>query len=391
MGHQERHRTGNVAYTLWRLVEDALQHDLARSSEESLLLLAVSYLCLWDLLTAAVHVPLLPCSRKMPRMTDVRMLKMVTLRTRRSMMRVNKKPRRTKNVKKGKNDLALSWQSRFALTQFGEGVWTSRISQLASFTCLFPYRLNMATAVALATQASAIDAILSRKLSDQPQFNFSFTPFLRSNGLAALVSTVPVCEAYASGSCPLGRRCPNRHPTPSQQPTHHFGRQNDNYVCKHWLKGLCKKGDACDYLHEYNLRKMTECQHYNQHGYCQNGDECLYVHVKEDSKLPMCEDYNKGFCEKGPRCGKRHVRRQICLFYMAGFCPDGPNCKHGVHLKSGQAGKEAEEEKQRKERVAELERREEEQRREYGWKNKKGRGGGGGRWKDKRDRDRDRR
>ena len=22
-------------------------------------------------------------------------------------------------------------------------------------------------------------------------------------------------------------------------------------VCKHWLRGLCKRGDACDYLHEY--------------------------------------------------------------------------------------------------------------------------------------------
>jgi len=44
-------------------------------------------------------------------------------------------------------------------------------------------------------------------------------------------------------------------------------------VCKHWLKGkyiplskqfltlvgLCKKGDACEFLHEYNIRKMPEC------------------------------------------------------------------------------------------------------------------------------------
>jgi Zinc finger C-x8-C-x5-C-x3-H type (and similar) len=30
-------------------------------------------------------------------------------------------------------------------------------------------------------------------------------------------------------------------------------------VCKHWLKGLCKKGDVCEFLHEYNIRKMPEC------------------------------------------------------------------------------------------------------------------------------------
>ena len=128
---------------------------------------------------------------------------------------------------------------------------------------------------------------------------------------------------------------------------------------------------------------MSECQFYNQNGYCQNGDECLYVHVKEDSKLPICDHYMKGFCEKGPRCGKRHVRRKLCELYMAGFCPDGPDCENGVHLKSGAKAEESEE-KQRKERFAELERREEEQKREFGWRDKKGRGRGGGRWRDKR-------
>ncbi|EXJ56648.1 hypothetical protein A1O7_06992 [Cladophialophora yegresii CBS 114405] len=230
-----------------------------------------------------------------------------------------------------------------------------------------------------------------------PTYTFSFTPFLRANSLAALASAVPVCPDFAStGHCPRGRRCPDRHPTPSQQPSqhHHFGRhhQNDNYVCKHWLKGLCKKADACDYLHEYNLRKMSECQFYNQNGYCQNGDECLYVHVKEGSKLPMCEDYNKGFCEKGPRCPNRHVRRKLCEFYLAGFCPDGRECKHGVHLKSvalagGAAGeKEKDEDARRRDRVADLEKREDDQRKEFGWKG--GRGGKGGRWRNKRDRDR---
>ncbi|KAH0842115.1 hypothetical protein AYO21_00251 [Fonsecaea monophora] len=232
--------------------------------------------------------------------------------------------------------------------------------------------------------------------SAQPTYNFSFTPFLRSNGLAALASTVPVCPDFAStGHCPRGRRCPDRHPTPTQAQAphsqqHHYGRHaNDNYVCKHWLKGLCKKGDACDYLHEYNLRKMSECQFYNQNGYCQNGDECLYVHVKEGSKLPMCEDYNKGFCEKGPRCPNRHVRRKLCEFYLAGFCPDGKECKFGVHLKSGPAAAaaaaaEKDADAQRRERAAEMDKREEDSRKDYGWKG--GRGGKAGRWRSKRDR-----
>ncbi|EXJ88249.1 hypothetical protein A1O1_05179 [Capronia coronata CBS 617.96] len=218
-----------------------------------------------------------------------------------------------------------------------------------------------------------------------PTYNFSFTPFLRSNGLAALASTVPVCPDYAStGHCPRGRRCPDRHPTRDDSSQHHYGRNNDNYVCKHWLKGLCKKGDACDYLHEYNLRKMSECQFFNQNGYCQNGDECLYVHVKEDSKLPLCEDYNRGFCEKGPRCGKRHVRRKLCEFYLAGFCPDGRDCKHGVHLKSGGAVADKGGETQRRDRLPDLDKKEDDSRKEFGWRG--GRGGKGGRWRNKRDR-----
>lgn len=239
-----------------------------------------------------------------------------------------------------------------------------------------------------ATNASVASSILSSKPPTKSPYDFSFTPFLRTQGLAALASTVPICPDWAAkGSCPRGRKCPDRHPTPSQPAGHHFGRNNDAYVCKHWLKGLCKKGDACDYLHEYNLRKMSECQFWNVHGYCQNGDECLYVHVKEGSKLPMCEEYNKGFCEKGPRCGKRHVRRKLCEFYMAGFCPEGPECKNGVHLKSSGKIGESEEERQRKEKLAELERREEDSRKEFGWRAKKGRGQGG-RWRDKRERDR---
>ena len=33
-------------------------------------------------------------------------------------------------------------------------------------------------------------------------------------------------------------------------------------VCKHWLRSLCKKGDLCDFLHEYDEDKMPICQFY---------------------------------------------------------------------------------------------------------------------------------
>lgn len=36
-------------------------------------------------------------------------------------------------------------------------------------------------------------------------------------------------------------------------------------VCKHWLRGLCKKGDQCEFLHEYDLQKMPECYFYSKY------------------------------------------------------------------------------------------------------------------------------
>lgn len=38
-------------------------------------------------------------------------------------------------------------------------------------------------------------------------------------------------------------------------------------VCKHWLRGLCKKGDQCEFLHEYDMTKMPECYFYSKFGW----------------------------------------------------------------------------------------------------------------------------
>ena len=38
-----------------------------------------------------------------------------------------------------------------------------------------------------------------------------------------------------------------------------------NVPClKHWLRGLCKKGDQCEFLHEYDMSKMPECYFYSR-------------------------------------------------------------------------------------------------------------------------------
>jgi cleavage and polyadenylation specificity factor subunit 4 len=103
-------------------------------------------------------------------------------------------------------------------------------------------------------------------------------------------------------------------------------------VCKHWLRGLCKKGENCEFLHEYNLRRMPACTNYARYLSCPNGDDCLYQHVPPEAKRPLCPWYERGFCPLGPLCANRHVKRdKICELYLAGFCPDGKRCRRGAH------------------------------------------------------------
>lgn len=77
-----------------------------------------------------------------------------------------------------------------------------------------------------------------------PAYEFSFTNFLKREYRFGLDPNRPFCKAFREGHCPLGHDCPDKH-----QITHSF----NNLVCKHWLRGLCKKGAQCEFLHEFNL------------------------------------------------------------------------------------------------------------------------------------------
>lgn len=171
-------------------------------------------------------------------------------------------------------------------------------------------------------------------LTHAPQATtFSFTPFLRQTYRHELSSDRPQCKPFLAGHCPLGASCPDRHASSPSSSNNNSGGGGGgpSLVCKHWLRGLCKKGESCEFLHEYNLRKMPECNFFMRNGYCSNGEECLYLHIDPQSKLPPCPHYDKGFCPLGPRCSKKHVRRKLCVYYLVGFCPEGPGCKFGAH------------------------------------------------------------
>ncbi|KAL5107355.1 Cytochrome b-c1 complex subunit Rieske mitochondrial [Taenia crassiceps] len=97
-------------------------------------------------------------------------------------------------------------------------------------------------------------------------------------------------------------------------------------VCKHWLRGLCKKGDDCDFLHVYDMTKMPECYFFSRFGVCMN-KECQFLHVDPATKIQDCAWYARGFCRNGPACRNRHVRRVACQNFLNGFCLEGPDCK----------------------------------------------------------------
>jgi len=191
------------------------------------------------------------------------------------------------------------------------------------------------TASAPAAAAASPSQLATQLLEHTPaaRYDFSFTPFLQQTYQHSLPADRPICKAYAaSGHCPQGTRCTERHVSSSSNTREGGGGGGFNsLVCKHWLRGLCKKGESCEFLHEYNLRKMPECNFFVRNGYCSNGDECLYLHVDPLSRLPPCPHYDRGFCALGPRCSKRHLRRRLCPAYLAGFCPDGRACRDGAH------------------------------------------------------------
>lgn len=124
-----------------------------------------------------------------------------------------------------------------------------------------------------------------------------------------------VCLKNEAKMCTMGPLCPFRHIIKDKQ-----------VVCKHWLRGLCKKGDQCEFLHEYDLSRMPECFFFSKYQACSN-KECPFRHIDPESKIKDCPWYDRGFCRHGPFCKHRHRRRVFCPFYLLGFCPDGSTCK----------------------------------------------------------------
>lgn len=97
-------------------------------------------------------------------------------------------------------------------------------------------------------------------------------PYLRAAHPFGYPSKVdrPICVAYRMGKCPLEHACPDRHYTP---PNERSG--ISHLICKHYQRGLCKKGKQCEFAHTFDLRGERECKEYSRFGICPQGEECM--------------------------------------------------------------------------------------------------------------------
>ncbi|KAK3131082.1 hypothetical protein QOZ80_6BG0501800 [Eleusine coracana subsp. coracana] len=86
------------------------------------------------------------------------------------------------------------------------------------------------------------------------------------------------------------------------------GRGRGSYrqtVCRHWLRGLCMKGEACGFLHQFDKARMPVCRFFRDFGECREPD-CAYKHSYDDVK--ECNMYKMGFCPNGPTCRYKHIK-----------------------------------------------------------------------------------
>ncbi|KAL1829524.1 hypothetical protein ACET3Z_007936 [Daucus carota] len=116
----------------------------------------------------------------------------------------------------------------------------------------------------------------------------------------------PNSIAVASAAKNSNNIVPQSDVSDQQAPGNFSGRRSYRQtVCRHWLRSLCMKGEACGFLHQYDKTRMPICRFFRLYGECREQD-CVYKHTNEDIK--ECNMYKLGFCPNGPDCRYRHAK-----------------------------------------------------------------------------------
>lgn len=74
-------------------------------------------------------------------------------------------------------------------------------------------------------------------------------------------------------------------------------------VCRYWIKGICVKGAACEFLHVWDNARMPECSH----GDLCRDSSCLFRHTQRKF---VCMNYEQGFCAHGRLCPHQHIQKE---------------------------------------------------------------------------------
>ncbi|KAK6932085.1 YTH domain [Dillenia turbinata] len=135
--------------------------------------------------------------------------------------------------------------------------------------------------------------------------SFDFEGGLDS-GITNPTASVPLIQHDAVSAAP-GAAMPNSAPPANDSAAVNIPGKGSyrQTVCRHWLRSLCMKGDACGFLHQYDKSRMPVCRFFRLYGECREQD-CVYKHTNEDIK--ECNMYKMGFCPNGPDCRYRHAK-----------------------------------------------------------------------------------
>lgn len=87
-------------------------------------------------------------------------------------------------------------------------------------------------------------------------------------------------------------------------------------VCRHWLRGLCMKGNGCGFLHQFDKRRMPTCRFFAKYNECREPD-CPFKHSLEDVKdCNMCVSWNFRLkCPRAEAFCRCHFQVQAWILY----------------------------------------------------------------------------
>jgi len=92
-------------------------------------------------------------------------------------------------------------------------------------------------------------------------------------------------------------------------------------VCRHWLRGMCMKGDECSYIHQDDKSKMPVCRFFLTTGTC-SLPNCPFKHLQPEERKE-CNMYvarpqpgSSEILALGPALGVQEV---LCCFAVSRY------------------------------------------------------------------------